>query len=359
MKTSILPTSEPGFKSIEKSNWFSEQEYRSSLDVSLPHNSTPIYPSDISNTINDKIITLSFKAAIEINGSLFENKTVLDLHSGISLYSLFAAQQGAKKVYSIEPNETMAAYAKKIVKDNHYSDVITVINNDIYSVTIPTKVDIIICQWMGYFLLQQSFLHQLIYARQKFLSAQGYIFPDKATIYLSLIEDMKFKYDKLESWDNVYGINMDCIKTESLSSPLVECIDKEKIISTICPIYTIDLYTIDYSGLNFSHLYEIELLRNDYASALVAWFDVEFSKVPNQIKFTTNPFNQCTKWKQTVFYMKNDIRGKKGDVIKGSFCCRKNDQLENMNGLDIKISYHFLHTEYQNEVNDVQMYKMK
>lgn len=359
MQTSVLLTTEDGFSKLEKDEWFSETEYQSFLGGSLSHEHSLIYPSDLSNSINDKIVTLSFKAAIEINFTLFENKTVIDLNSGIGLYSLFAAQQGAKKVYSIEPNEMMASYAKKIVKDNQYSDIITVICNDIYSVTIPSKVDIIICQWMGYFLLQQSLLHQLIYARQKYLDNDGYIFPDKATIYLSCVEDMKYKFEKLESWDNVYGINMDCIKAESLSNPLVESFDNKQIIGTIYPIYTIDLYTIDYLGLNFSHSYEIEFLKNEYASALVAWFDVEFNKVPNQIKFTTCPFNQATKWKQTLFYLKNDIRGKKGDIIKGSFCCRKNDQLENTNGLDIKISYHFPLKDYQNEVNDIVMYKMK
>ena len=74
-------------------------------------------------------------------------------------------------------------------------------------------------------------------------------------------------------------------------------------------------------------------------SALAGWFDVEFSKTPNKIKFTTSPFNQYTRWKQTIFYLEKNIKVYKGSVLNGSFCVRVDPNSQDMNCIDIKISY--------------------
>jgi hypothetical protein len=46
------------------------------------------------------------------------------------------------------------------------------------------KVDIIISEWMGYFLLYESMLDSVIYARDRFLCKEnGKMFPEVANIY--------------------------------------------------------------------------------------------------------------------------------------------------------------------------------
>ena len=356
----VINANEEGFKPHEKEKWFNEQDYIKQIEIN--NNGKYIYPSEISNNINEKIITLSFKAAIEINSDLFYNKIVLDINSGIGLNSLIAAKVGAKKVYSLEPNETLSKYQKEIVKHNFLENIITVISCDIYNFKLPQnkKIDIIICNWMGYFLLQNSFIKQVIYARDNFLTENnGIIFPDKATLYISALEDQNYKNEKFSLWNNVYGIDMSCIKNISYTSPLIDSFNKESTISTICPIYTIDIYNIKEEDLNFSNEYELIFIRNDYMSGLASWFDVEFNNVPNQIKFTTSPYNQLTKWKHTIFYKDNDVIVNKGDILKGSICCSvDNNSKEEMGSLNIKISYHFNRKDFKDNVDGVQMYKI-
>ena len=360
----IIIPDEEGFKPNEREKWFKESEYIKQVEID--NEGTYIYPSEISNNINERIITLSFKAAIEINSDVFYNKTVLDIHSGIGVNSLLAAKAGAKIVYSIEPNKTLAKYAREIIKDNFYDNIIQVISDDIYNFYLPNndKVDIIICNWMGFFLLQSSLIKKVIYARDNFLiEKNGIILPDKATLYISALEDQKFKEEKFSLWNNVYGVNMECIKNISYASPLIDSFNKDSIISTICPIYNIDLYTITEKDLNFSNEYELIFIKNDYMSGLASWFDVEFFNVPNQIKFTTSPYNQLTKWKHTIFYKNDDVNVQKGDVLKGSFCCLVDEKTnEEMSSLNIKISFHFNRKENNNEDNDssngIQLYKI-
>ena len=47
--------------------------------------------------------------------------------------------------------------------------VIEIINKKVEEVELPEKVDIIISEWMGYFLLYESMLDTVLFARDKWL----------------------------------------------------------------------------------------------------------------------------------------------------------------------------------------------
>lgn len=78
---------------------------------------------------------------------------------------------------------------------------------------------------------------------------------------------------------------------------------------------------------------------NDRVHGIVAWFDTPFSNLQRPVMLSTSPFKKYTHWKQTVFYMEQDLDVREGDVIYGSIACRKSTS--NFRELDIKISYHY------------------
>ena len=65
--------------------------------------------------------------------------------------------------------------------------VIKVIQGVIETVEIPEKVDIIISEWMGYFLLRESMLDSVLVARDKFLKPGGSLYPSHARLYFAPI----------------------------------------------------------------------------------------------------------------------------------------------------------------------------
>lgn len=88
--------------------------------------------------------------------------------------------------------------ARQIVAVNGMADKITLLQGKMEEVVLPyPKVDIIISEWMGYFLLYESMLDTVLYARDNYLVPDGKIFPDKATLYLAGIEDGEYKDDKI------------------------------------------------------------------------------------------------------------------------------------------------------------------
>lgn len=92
-------------------------------------------------------------------------------------------------------------------------------------VKIPEKVDIIISEWMGYFLLYESMLDCVLEARDKYLKKGGKMLPDRAQIYMAAIEDEKYKNSKLNFWNNVYGVNMKCLQKAIFADGVVDVID--------------------------------------------------------------------------------------------------------------------------------------
>lgn len=87
------------------------------------------------------------------------------------------------------------------------------------------QVDIILSEWMGYFLLYESMLDTVLYARDKWLVPGGIIFPDKAVMYVCAIEDAQTKSERIDFWDNVYGFNMTPIKDLAIKEPVVDVVD--------------------------------------------------------------------------------------------------------------------------------------
>ena len=50
-------------------------------------------------------------------------------------------------------------------------------------------MDTIISEWMGYFLIYESMLDTVLFARDKWLRPGGMLLPDKAAMYIAGIED--------------------------------------------------------------------------------------------------------------------------------------------------------------------------
>lgn len=57
------------------------------------------------------------------------------------------------------------------------------INKRVEDVALPEKVDIIVSEWMGFYLLHEAMLNSVIVARDKFLKPDGLMFPESATLY--------------------------------------------------------------------------------------------------------------------------------------------------------------------------------
>jgi protein arginine N-methyltransferase 1 len=286
---------------------------------------------------------------------------------------MFAAQAGAKHVYGVDCS-SIVDQARQIIDINGFSDTITVIKGkvrepeklwllycssrqgtyistslwQVEEIELPvTEVDVIISEWMGYFLLYESMLDTVIFARDKWLVKDGIVFPDKAVMYLAAIEDGQVKKDRIDFWGNVYGFDMSPIKEIALKEPVVDVVDAKAVVTDPVPILHLDILTCTKEDLQFQSAFKLCATRNDYIHGLVAYFECAFTQVHKPIGFSTAPFCRYTHWKQTIFYLPESLVICKGEAISGEISCKPNKK--NKRDLDIGVALNFQgrHTKFE------------
>jgi len=289
--------------------------------------------------LKDEVRTKTYQMAILNNAHLFQGKVVLDVGCGTGILCMFAAQAGARHVYGVDCS-SIINQAKQIVDKNGFSDRITLIKGKVEEIELPVdSVDIIISEWMGYFLLYESMLDTVLFARDKWLVRNGIIFPDKAVMYLGAIEDAQVKNERIDFWDDVYGFDMSPIKELAIKEPVVDVVDAKAVLSNCTPILNIDILTCTKEQLSFDSGFKIRALRNDYVHGFVAYFECAFTQVHKPIGFSTAPFAKYTHWKQTIFYLRDALTICEGEEITGQIACEPNKK--NPRDLDISMTVKF------------------
>lgn len=252
----------------------------------------------------------------------------MDLGCGTAILSMFASQAGAKKVLAIDQSEIIY-HAMDIAHRNKISNIAFVkgrLENMDLGLAEGEKVDIIISEWMGYFLLFEGMLDSVIYARDKYLKEGGLILPNRCTVNLVGLGDEQRHSEYINFWKNVYGFDMSTMQSKVLKESIVEVCPSEYIISDSIVLADLNMQNVDYSYPNFDVDFQLTIQKSGKFTAFVGYFDT-FFELPQTVTFSTGPHSTPTHWKQVIFYLKKPMDVKQGDVVSGKFKCGrvKND----------------------------------
>jgi type I protein arginine methyltransferase len=287
--------------------------------------------------LKDEVRTRTYQSAILDNRHIFKDKIVLDVGCGTGILSMFAIQAGAKHCYGVDCS-SIIDQAKLIIDKNGFSDSITLIQGKVEEIELPVNsVDILVSEWMGYFLLYESMLDTVLFARDKWLVKDGIIFPDKATMYMSAIEDGAVKRDRIDFWNDVYGFDMTPIQEIALREPVVDVVDAKALVTNSVPILQLDILTCTKEDAAFQANFVLQANRNDFIHGFCAYFECAFTQVHKPIGFSTAPFCRYTHWKQTIFYLHETIIICEGETIRCNISCNPN--IKNRRDLDITLNF--------------------
>ncbi|XP_067674082.1 protein arginine N-methyltransferase 3-like isoform X1 [Haliotis asinina] len=275
--------------------------------------------------LKDKVRTESYRDLMLKNKDLFADKVVLDVGCGTGILSMFAAQAGARRVIGVDQSEIIYQ-AMDIVRENGLSDKVTLLKGRLEDVKLPVdKVDIIVSEWMGYFLLFESMLDSVLHARDMYLKEDGIVFPDRCTISLIGSGDLDLHSRHITFWDDVYGFKMSCMKAEVIHEAIVELVEDSGSITEACVVKELDACRCRLDDLQFEAPFCLNCTRNGCLSAIVGYFDIFFEKGCNtKVSFSTSPGCPATHWKQTVFLLDKPRTVQKGEKLEGKIICRKN-----------------------------------
>lgn len=358
--------------------------------------------NDIHQTmISDRARTLSYGRFLMSpeNAHLIRGKTVMDVGCGSGILSLFCARAGAKEVVAIDASN-IADRARLNVEENGFGHVIKVVKGKVEELDSQLekyvgKVDLLVSEWMGYFLLYECMLPSVLYARDRYLNpTTGLLAPSHCRMTLAAISDGELLHERLRFWDDVHGFRMSAMTKGLTEEAYTESLKPEAVVSSVADIYDLPLQIMSYRQPTFVAPFTLECTSDAPVHGFASWFDTWFMtdskpwplneagqpekrdtrggekldglpecdlRAPTEadvpaiglrhnavsdiegtgkgevVSFTTGPFGLETHWKQTVFLLKEAIEVKKGDILAGEI--HVTQSTDNSRELDVEIHY--------------------
>ncbi|MBW1914820.1 MAG: methyltransferase domain-containing protein [Deltaproteobacteria bacterium] len=294
------------------------------------------YYAQLSNQqimLEDTERTGMYHQSITLNMKDFMDKVVMDVGAGSGILSFFAAHAGARKVYAIEATE-MANHAHTLVKANGLSGQIEVIQEKIEDLQLPEKVDIIVSEPMGIFLVHERMMEVYALARERWLKPDGKMFPSKGRIFLAPFTDNYLHSShvtKTRFWENTefYSIDVSSLAGTALSNyfskPFVGPVDQNTLMAEPSS-HEFNFLTVapkDYAQ------FKIELnftaTSTGLMHGLAGWFDVHFEGTSYLGHLSTAPSSPATHWLQIRFLFEQPIAMNIGQKFSGTVSMTANN----------------------------------
>mmetsp|Transcript_10203 Transcript_10203/g.62214 ORF Transcript_10203/g.62214 Transcript_10203/m.62214 type:complete len:565 (+) Transcript_10203:2826-4520(+) len=313
--------------------------------------------------LGDRPRTLAYQTAIEGNSECcMQDARVMDIGCGTGILSLMAARAGAANVVAIDASTAMAEATMANAKENGYDEKIEVINEQVEKIDGLPKdmacVDVIVSEWMGYGLLFESMLDDVMTARDLWLKPGGAVLPDVASLHVAGAGPQA---GKDWFWKDVYGFKMSSMGNRAHAGALhrasVEVVNPAHLITDACAFHTIDVALDEKDKLEFSAPFQIERLPKEEGRGgrekvyschhplechvLVLWFEAHFTARfcrERPVTLSTSPLAEPTHWAQVALTLAHPVLLTDDVVgIQGTITFSKNR--ENRRSVDIVVKY--------------------
>jgi protein arginine N-methyltransferase 1 len=213
---------------------------------------------------------------------------VVDLGAGSGLFSLIACKLGARKVYAIEPSNSIQA-GRTLAKNCGFEDHIDWIQNDSRKTRLKEKADVILSDIRGILPLIGDNIQIIADARDRFLADDGHLLPFSDTLYVALAANSKLHRKSISPWKKRdFGLNLQFL-SERHANQWRSVTPKQKHLASKAGKWA----DIDYSSVknsNFSNTVSLTADRHTSVHGFYLWFDTEivpgigFSGGPGKIR---------------------------------------------------------------------------
>ena len=225
------------------------------------------YGSMIADTVRMNAYAEALRKAVK------PGDIVLDIGTGTGIFALLACQYGAARVYAIEPNESIHL-AKKLAKDNGFSDRIEFIQDISTKVNFIEKADVIISDLRGLLPLFEKHIPALLDARRRILRPGGVLIPKRDTLNVCVAEAPKLYKDYSDPWvANPYNLNLSRARELSLNKWSHGRVNPEQMLTQPHVWGVLDYHHLEIPDLRGNVTQRF--VRNGLAHGLIVWFDAE------------------------------------------------------------------------------------
>jgi protein arginine N-methyltransferase 1 len=184
---------------------------------------------DYGAMITDRLRTNAYAEAIA--RAVKPGDIVVEIGCGPGLLSLLACRAGAKRVYAIESN-TSVAFARELVAANGCAGRIEILHGSSRHISLPERANVIISDIRGVLPLLCDAIASLEDARQRFLAAGGAMIPAADRLFGALASVPEYYEQIVAPWqDSFDGVMLSPMLERALNSTCSVSFDAAKLIS--------------------------------------------------------------------------------------------------------------------------------
>ena len=291
----------------------------------------------------------------------FRDKVVLDVGTGTGVLAVWAAQAGAARVYAVEAGSLDVA--SQLASAHGFGDVVQVIHGRMEEVALPEQVDVVLSEWMGerlpprhhehrlsashllrscplpgYFLLRESMVESVLFARDRWLRPGGVMYPSEATLYVAPVAMPHFLARRREevaqemrSWEDLaaelaqrYSLDFGALRPRYEAEQVAYqyatgwqgYVAADALVGEAVAVLRASMATATAGDL-FGWQKDVHILEASTATpvrALCGWFDVRFCGGDGGggeaacVELSTSPRSPNTHWGQTVLPLRTPLR---------------------------------------------------
>lgn len=235
---------------------------------------------------------------------------VLDLASGTGILGLLACRAGASRVYAVESTGVIEV-AQAVAAQNGFSDRVTFVQGFSQHITLPEKVDVIVCDQIGHFGFEAGLVENGVDARERWLRPAGRFVPGRVDLYVAPVEgaslDWPVSFWRSRPADFEFSAVCDWAANDQYPSTIAG----EALLGPSRRAWSIDMMTATAGALAAD--VELEIGRGGVLHGLAGWFDAEL--VPG-VHVTNAPTASVRLQRSQAFLPLGEaVRVEPGDVV--------------------------------------------
>ncbi len=257
----------------------------------------------------DEVRNGSYQKAIR--KTIKPGDTVLDLGAGLGILGLMALQEGAGRVYMVDPSPVLKV-AKLAAERGGYADRLILIERAIEEADLPEQVDCIVSVFTGNFLLSEDLLPSLIFARNHFLKPGGVLLPDRGVMEVAPVMAAAYYEKWIEGWsDKPFAIDYSFLQTfaaNNIFDVTPEQLNAE-LLATPVPIFEMDFYLADEANCNVEA--QIQATKSGICHGILGWFRARVG----DDWLSTSPQEPKMHWRQTFLPLQQPVSLESGDIL--------------------------------------------
>ena len=229
----------------------------------------------------DRVKLDRYQAAID--HAVRPEHVVLDLGCGSGLLGLMALRAGALKVLFVE-EASVIEVARRTIGEAGFADRAEFFQANSFELELPERVDIVICDHVGYFGFDYGILRLLADTRQRFLKPDGVLVPSQIELMLAPVESDACRRLVKQWIDGTVPEEFSWLGGAAANTKHAVNLAPQDLLAGAANLATLELGAQAAPYLSWTAEFTCD--RNGTLDGLVGWFDCELL---DDIHMTNSP----------------------------------------------------------------------